>query len=177
MRTRALAIAVLLALGPAAPGHAAPQTTGGTGCHLAAAPDPTAQPVTYVTVLQGGPLVLTNAATGMPARGTLVCRVQVDQPTHTGATAGITTAHSIGVFSVAGRTSFIAAPGSRIYACMEFVDDSDGQTYYFDPDRGIWTSSPDGPCGLAGVVLGVVLHIVGCQVPDVPCTVDPVVRP
>jgi hypothetical protein len=77
------------------------------------------------------------------------------------------------VFAVNHQTMFQAPPGAKIYACTEFVDEFNN-TYYLDPGHGTWSTNSDGPCGLAGVVLGAVFYVVDCIVLP-PCTVNPTI--
>lgn len=147
----------------------------GTACHLVGLPDPHAEPVTYTVMVEAGPLILTDSATGMPLHGVLFCRVHVDQPTHAGDSVFDASARDhMGIQSVVGVSSFQAPPDAKIYACTEFVEDTTHDTFYFDPSRGTWGTNQNGPCGLAGVVLGAVFYAVDCYVLP-PCTANPTI--
>jgi hypothetical protein len=156
MRLRSFATLAILvaALVPAAAAHAAVSNPIGPGCRFVGDDDPTAEPGT-VTGTLGGALVLTDDTTHLPGSGSLTCRIQVNVSTHTGSGPQVQ-GHGTGVVGAGpSEVSFVASATDTVYLCMEFTDDSDGTTYYWDPVHKVWTTDPNGPCGLAGIVFGI----------------------
>ena len=173
LRTLATLTALLAAFAAPVTAHAAVSDPFGSGCQFTGTEDPTAETGTVTGVLSGGPLILVNDDNSGVGSGTLTCRLQVNEPTHTG-TGPAVSGHGTGVVSAGpSEASFTASETDNVYLCMEFTDDSTGVTYYWDDSTGTWTTDPDGPCGLAGIVFGVV-H---CLVPPYWCGVTRLVDP
>jgi hypothetical protein len=147
----ALSVVACLGTGGAPARAAAPETTG-VICQLGPVVEPN-RPGTdeYVTQIGGGPVLLTAPDGVTPESGTLVCRVVVS--------ADYVADHTAPGSNVAGRGTGVltASPAVVRYTarpydeyaslCSEFVDDSDGVTYYWNDWYGEWSTDPTVPCG------------------------------
>ena len=142
----AAALSVIVGFGTGgAPAQADAPETVGVICAFAPLVDPSPQEGTRLAELSGGPVLLTEADGVTPARGTVICRIQVY-----GSTQGPNVA-------ARGTGAFVANPAVVRYAaddwdyvflCSEFVDDKDGVRYYWDDELGEWSTSPATPCSL-----------------------------
>jgi hypothetical protein len=118
---------------------------------LAAVADPTAAPGSQSGLLSGGPVLLTEQTTNpdlpgtTPESGTLTCRVQVNQGTHTGS-GPLVQGHGTGVLTAGPATiNYTASETDVVFLCAEFTDDSDGVTYYWDDT----STTPRTTCSVA----------------------------
>ena len=132
-----------------APAYADTPETHGLICQFASVIDPTAEEGTQSGQISGGPVLLLEQDGMTPETGTLLCRIQVNNDTHTG-TGPTVSGHGTGVLVAAPATvTYLAADTDTVSLCAEFVDDSDGVTYYWDGVNGEWSTSSAVPCGLA----------------------------
>ena len=133
-----------------APAYAAVDDAGpGLICLFASVLDPTAEEGTHTGELSGGPLLLTDSTTGQPGSGTLVCRIQVNNNTHTGYGPFVAGHGTGGVGAGPMTVVYQAADTDTVSLCGEFIDDSDLTTYYWDDDNDEWSTSSAVSCGLA----------------------------
>lgn len=131
-----LALAGLAATVAATPAHADAPTTYGVLCALT--------PIgggTYV--MTGGPVFLTEADGTTPESGWFVCRAQRG-PDHT-SSGEQEVQHGTGYF-VLGPRLVAFVPVGDVYVCSEFVDASNGVTYYWNADLGVWSTDPLSHC-------------------------------
>ena len=137
------------------PAYADAPVTDGLICSFTTIIDPTAEEGTQSGQLEGGPVHFGEQPDGTTAdQGTLVCRVQVvDAFTsdHTGTGPAVTGHTNIAGVATAGPQAItINRTGTQnVFLCSEFVDDSDGVTYYWDDDNSEWSTSPLVHCGLS----------------------------
>ncbi len=140
---------------------AGPPTTGPDGflCGFTSVTNPNAEANTQTGEIDGGPLIVTDAA-GNPTGGTLTCTIQVganNLHSSPDAPGGKVSAHGDGVVVIPPSVvSYTAAPEQNVYLCTQFTYDN-GRTVYWhadnddDPttDTGHWTEDPNKECGLA----------------------------
>jgi hypothetical protein len=135
------ALASVAAMG--LPARADAPATDGQLCDLQVTEDPTAEAGTLTGELTGGPVLLTQQDGITPETGTLVCRAQVGTSDHTGSGPSIS-GRGTGVLTAGPAT--VTIYGDDIYVCAEFVDDSDGVTYYWDGEASDWSTSSNVTC-------------------------------
>ena len=151
MSNRSLAKLAVASLALAyAPGYApaqadAPASTG-VLCEFAPITDPLGEPDTRTGVLSGGPILMTGEDGVTPETGTLVCRVQVNIVDHNGSGPTVS-GHGTGLLTAGpGTVSVEVGPDDSVFLCGEFLDDSDGMTYYWDAELGEWSTDSGVAC-------------------------------
>jgi hypothetical protein len=156
----AVAAAAVLALVPAAPAGAGTYNPGtGSLCGFTSASDPTRDhPFLDYQAGQvyGGPFTVTDDA-GDPARGWLVCGIQIGEPLATGIDMAGASASGFGAVALAPTAvSFTVPPGEDVYLCTSFSWPEGPQLYWADSGdalgSGYWTPDVNAPCRLASAV-------------------------
>jgi hypothetical protein len=132
-----------------APAYADVPVTDGLICQFASVEDPTAEAGSQSGQVSGGPVLLTEQDGTTPESGTLICRVQVNQGTHAGSGPDVR-GHGTGVLTAGpGVINYTASVTDTVWLCSEFIDDSDGATYYYDDNTGDWSTDINVSCGIA----------------------------